>query len=87
MDHFQGITAEIISNGQLLKSYNDPDAAEIEDSHARHQYVEALGSYIPSHYLYSIHMGAPKHWLGTPVLPLESMVLTWRNTKLGPLSR
>ena len=42
MDHFQGITAKIISNGQVLKFYDDPDAAEIEDSHARHHYVEAV---------------------------------------------
>ena len=42
MDHFQGITAKIISNGQVLELYDDPDAAEIEDSHARHHYVEAV---------------------------------------------
>lgn len=42
MDHFQGVTAEIISNGQVLNLYNDPDSAEIEESHARHHYVEAV---------------------------------------------
>lgn len=42
MDHFQGITAEIISNGQVLKLYDDPDAAENEDSDAHHHYVEAV---------------------------------------------
>lgn len=42
MDHFHGITAEIISNGQVLNFYDDPDAAEIEGSHARYHYVEAV---------------------------------------------
>ena len=39
MEHFQGITAEIISNGQVLTLYNDPDAAE---NAAIHHYVEAV---------------------------------------------
>ena len=42
MDPFQGITAQIISNGQVLDLYDDPDAAEIEESHSRHLYVEAV---------------------------------------------
>ena len=42
MDHFQGITAQIISNGQVLDFYDDPDAAEIEESRSRHLYVEAV---------------------------------------------
>ena len=42
MDHFQGITAEIISDGRVLKLYDDPDAAENEDNDARHHYVEAV---------------------------------------------
>lgn len=42
MDRFQGITAKIISNGHVLELYDDPDAAEIEDTHARHHYVEAV---------------------------------------------
>lgn len=42
MDHFQSITAEIISNGQVLNLYDDPDAAEVEESHARHYYVEVV---------------------------------------------
>ena len=42
MAHFQGITAEIISNRQALDFYDSPDAAETEESHARHQYVEAV---------------------------------------------
>ena len=42
MDHFQGITAKIFSNGQVLKFYDDPDAAEVEDNHARHHYIEVV---------------------------------------------
>ena len=42
MDHFKGITAEIISNGQVLNLYDDPDAAEVEDKFSRHHYVEAV---------------------------------------------
>ncbi|KAF6237271.1 hypothetical protein HO173_004740 [Letharia columbiana] len=42
MDHFQGITAQIISNGQVLDFYDDPDAPEIPESRARHHYVEAV---------------------------------------------
>ncbi len=39
MDHSQGITAEIISNVQVLTLYGDPDAAENGDIH---HYVEAV---------------------------------------------
>ena len=42
MDHFQGITAEVISNGQVLDFYEDPDAAGIEETRARHHYIEAV---------------------------------------------
>ena len=42
MDSFQGITTEIISNDQSLILYNDPDAAEVQESHERHYYVEAM---------------------------------------------
>ena len=42
MNHFQGITAKIISNGQVLNFYDDPDAAEGQDSRACHYYVEAV---------------------------------------------
>lgn len=42
MDTFQGITTEIISNGQVLKLYDDPDAAESEESRSRQYYVEAV---------------------------------------------
>ena len=42
MDHFQGITAEVISNGQALDFYEDPDAAGVEENRARHHYIEAV---------------------------------------------
>ena len=42
MDTFQGITTEIISNGQVLKLYDDPDAAESEENRSRQYYVEAV---------------------------------------------
>ena len=42
MDHFQGITAEIISNGRVLKLYDDPEAAETEEGRSRYHYVEAM---------------------------------------------
>lgn len=42
MDHFQGMTAEIISNRQVLDLYDDPDSAEVKGSHTRHHYVKAV---------------------------------------------
>ena len=42
MDPFQGIAVEIVSNGQALDLYDDPDASEIEEGHSRHHYVEAV---------------------------------------------
>ena len=42
MDPFQGISVEIVSNGQALDLYDDPDASEIEEGHSRHHYVEAV---------------------------------------------
>ena len=42
MDHFRGITAEIVSNGEVLNFYEDPDRAETRESHARYYYVEAV---------------------------------------------
>ena len=45
MDPFQGITAQIISNGQVLDLYDDPDAAEIKESRSRHLYVEAVAGF------------------------------------------
>ena len=42
MDPFQGITVEIVSNGQALDHYDDPDGSEIEEGHSRHHYIEAV---------------------------------------------
>ena len=42
MGPFQGIAVQIISNGEALKLYDDPDATEIEEVHSRHHYVEAI---------------------------------------------
>lgn len=42
MDPFQGITTEIISNGQVLKLYDNLDDAEAEESRSRCHYVEAV---------------------------------------------
>ena len=42
MDYFEGITAELISNGQVLDFYENPDAAGIEENRARHHYIEAV---------------------------------------------
>ena len=42
MVHFQGITVEIISDEQTLDFYDDPDAAGVEESRARHLYIEAV---------------------------------------------
>ena len=49
--------------------------------------IAARGLYFPSPlYLCSSQVGAPKHCLGTPVLPPEWMVLTWRDTTGGHLN-
>ena len=42
MDYFQGITAEVISNGQVLDFYENPDTAGIEEHRARHHYIESV---------------------------------------------
>ena len=43
--------------------------------------IKAYCSYFPiPSYLCSIQSGAPRHRLGTPVLPHESRMLTWNNT-------
>ena len=42
MNPFKGIIIQVLSNGQPLKLYDDPDAAEIEDERTRHHYVEAI---------------------------------------------
>ena len=42
MDLFKGILVQVISNGQILKSYDDPDASDNEDPYQRQQYIEAV---------------------------------------------
>ena len=42
MDPFKGILVQVISNGQILKSYDDPDTSDIEDPFHRQQYIEAV---------------------------------------------
>lgn len=46
MDRFQGVTAEIISNGQVLNFYDDPDLAGNEESYVRDHYVEVIAGSI-----------------------------------------
>ena len=42
MDSFKGILVQVISNGQILQSYEDPDASNNEDPFQRRQYIEAV---------------------------------------------
>ena len=42
MDLFKGILVQVISNGEILKSYNDPDASDHENPYQRRQYIEAV---------------------------------------------
>ena len=42
MDPFKGILVQVISNGQLLESYDDPDASDNENPYQRQQYIEAV---------------------------------------------
>ena len=43
MDPFKGIVVQIISNGELLDLYDDPDAADNDDdNNTRQHYVEAM---------------------------------------------
>ena len=42
MDLPQGVRIEIISNGSVLPMYNDPDAAELDQTSTRQCYVEAV---------------------------------------------
>ena len=42
MDYFEGISAEVLSNEQVLDLYESPNTATIEEVRARHQYVEAI---------------------------------------------
>ena len=42
MDPFEGIDVEIISNGEVLTLYNDPDDEPSHDSRVRQRYIEAV---------------------------------------------
>ena len=42
MDPFEGIDVEIISNGEVLTLYNDPDDEPGHDSRVRQRYIEAV---------------------------------------------
>ena len=42
MDPFKGILVQVISNGQILESYDDPDASDNENPYQRQQYIEAV---------------------------------------------
>ncbi len=41
MDPFQGIVVQILSNGQSLTLYDDPDSDDVTDGDSRRRYVEA----------------------------------------------
>lgn len=41
MDHFKGVDVEVISNGQILPLYNDPDTPDGYNSRERQRYIEA----------------------------------------------
>ena len=42
MDPFKGILVQVISNGEILKAYNDPDSSENENPYQRQEYIEAV---------------------------------------------
>lgn len=42
MDPFQGIEVQIVSNGQVLKLYDDPDFAETSAERTKQHYIEAV---------------------------------------------
>ena len=42
MDPFEGIDVEIISNGEILTLYNDPDDESGHNSRVRQRYIEAV---------------------------------------------
>lgn len=42
MNAFQGIVVQVISNGQVLDLYNDPDPADTDDGRTQLHYVEAV---------------------------------------------
>lgn len=40
--HFEGVKVEVVSNGQSLSLYDDPDAIENEEPRKRQNYIEAV---------------------------------------------
>lgn len=42
MDPFQGIIIDVLSNGQILDLYDDPDVATARNARTRQHYVEAI---------------------------------------------
>ena len=42
MDLFKGILVQVISHGQILKFYDDPDTSDNEDPYQRQRYIEAV---------------------------------------------
>ncbi len=42
MDPFKGILVQVISNGQILSSYDDPDTNDNENPYQRQRYIEAV---------------------------------------------
>lgn len=42
MDLFKGILVQVISNGEILESYDDPDTNDDEDPYQRQRYIEAV---------------------------------------------
>lgn len=42
MDPFEGIHVEVISNGEVLTLYNDPDDEPSHDPRVRQRYIEAV---------------------------------------------
>lgn len=42
MDPFQGIEVQVISNGQCLKLYDDPDVADTGTERTKQHYIEAV---------------------------------------------
>ena len=42
MDQFKGFLVQVISNGQILESYDDPERTDNEDPYQRQRYIEAV---------------------------------------------
>ena len=42
MDPFKGILVQVISDGQILSSYDDPDTSDNENPYQRQRYIEAV---------------------------------------------